>query len=81
MTDCLDTSSMSALRERIMRLHAAACTRQAASYVDPATGLMVLTGHYLEQKGYCCGSGCRHCPYPPEVQEAAGRPPGEPTWR
>jgi hypothetical protein len=27
-------------------------------------GLMVLTAHYLSKRGYCCGNGCRHCPYP-----------------
>lgn len=27
-------------------------------------GLMVLTGHFLLKRGYCCGNGCRHCPYP-----------------
>lgn len=26
-------------------------------------GFMVFTSHYLKQRGYCCGSGCRHCPY------------------
>lgn len=26
-------------------------------------GLMVLTAHYLKNRGYCCGNGCRHCPY------------------
>jgi hypothetical protein len=26
-------------------------------------GLMVLTEHYLRARGYCCKSGCRHCPY------------------
>lgn len=26
-------------------------------------GLMVLTEHYLRNRGYCCGNGCRHCPY------------------
>ena len=26
-------------------------------------GLMVLTAHYLRERGYCCQSGCRHCPY------------------
>lgn len=26
-------------------------------------GLMVLTAHFLKKRGYCCGSGCRHCPY------------------
>jgi hypothetical protein len=27
-------------------------------------GLMVLTARFLEKRGYCCGNGCRHCPYP-----------------
>ena len=26
-------------------------------------GLMVLTEHFLRRRGYCCGNGCRHCPY------------------
>jgi iron complex transport system substrate-binding protein len=26
-------------------------------------GRMVFTASYLERRGYCCGSGCRHCPY------------------
>ena len=24
---------------------------------------LVFTGSYLQRRGYCCGSGCRHCPY------------------
>ena len=27
-------------------------------------GAFVITGSYLRRRGYCCGSGCRHCPYP-----------------
>jgi hypothetical protein len=26
-------------------------------------GWVVLTEKYLLEKGYCCGNGCRHCPY------------------
>ncbi len=26
-------------------------------------GLMVFTAEYLKNRGYCCRSGCRHCPY------------------
>lgn len=26
-------------------------------------GLYVFTEHYLVKRGYCCQSGCRHCPY------------------
>lgn len=29
-------------------------------------GLMVLTAHFLRNRGYCCGNGCRNCPYPPD---------------
>lgn len=29
-------------------------------------GLMVLTAKFLLDRGYCCGNGCRHCPYPKE---------------
>ena len=26
-------------------------------------GLMVFTEAYHKKRGYCCESGCRHCPY------------------
>lgn len=26
-------------------------------------GLMVFTAAFLLKRGYCCESGCRHCPY------------------
>ncbi|MGA2373024.1 MAG: DUF5522 domain-containing protein [Candidatus Korobacteraceae bacterium] len=26
-------------------------------------GFMVFTAIYLNRRGYCCESGCRHCPY------------------
>jgi hypothetical protein len=26
-------------------------------------GLMVLSEKYLLERGYCCGNGCRHCPF------------------
>jgi hypothetical protein len=26
-------------------------------------GYMVFTEKYLLHTGYCCGNGCRHCPY------------------
>ena len=43
-------------------------------YVDPS-GLYVFTEGYLSARGYCCRSGCRHCPYGyhrPSAGEAAG---------
>lgn len=32
-------------------------------------GLMVLTAEFLRKRGYCCDSGCRHCPYPKANQD------------
>lgn len=29
-------------------------------------GLLVYTAAYHLKRGYCCGSGCRHCPYEPK---------------
>jgi hypothetical protein len=36
-------------------------------------GLYVFTEHYHAQRGYCCGSRCRHCPYVGAVQAEAIR--------
>jgi hypothetical protein len=43
--------------------HDAAEARGDAGYLDPETGLFVLTAAYLRARGRCCGNGCRHCPY------------------
>ena len=48
----------------IAALHAQACARSQDTYVDPATRYDVFTADFLRRRGYCCGSGCRHCPYP-----------------
>jgi hypothetical protein len=49
--------------EAVLAAHAAAEARGDQGYLDPATGLFVLTASYLRDRGYCCGNGCRHCPY------------------
>lgn len=33
-------------------------------------GLMVFTEAWHLKRGYCCGNGCRHCPY---KHEAVGK--------
>lgn len=50
-------------RGEIIEAHATAMSRGDAGYRDPATGLFVMTARYLADRGYCCGNGCRHCPY------------------
>jgi hypothetical protein len=47
----------------VLRLHAAALAAGDAGYLDPATGLFVLTAGEHARRGSCCGQGCRHCPY------------------
>lgn len=56
------------------RAHDAAVAAGQPGYIDPSTGLFVMTARYLEQRGKCCGSGCRHCPWPADEQRRAGRP-------
>jgi hypothetical protein len=70
----------SAPSEAALAAHVAACVKGEAGYVDPATGLFVMTSVYLLARGQCCGSACRHCPYDAEEQEAAGRDPEAPAW-
>ncbi|MDQ1711440.1 MAG: hypothetical protein QOE45_890 [Frankiaceae bacterium] len=43
--------------------HAAAEAAGEPGYLDPETGLFVLTAAYLLDRGTCCENGCRHCPY------------------
>jgi len=32
-------------------------------YYKTEEGFIVFTEQYLLRRGYCCRSGCRHCPY------------------
>jgi hypothetical protein len=34
-------------------------------------GFLVYTAAYHLKRGYCCGSGCRHCPYEPKHVEGS----------
>lgn len=52
-----------ALDPEVVARHGAAVASGQAGYLDPQTGLFVLTAAYLEARGTCCDSGCRHCPY------------------
>ncbi|MCA8921055.1 MAG: hypothetical protein KDD82_04555 [Planctomycetes bacterium] len=62
-----------------LRLHAAACEAGEGGYLDPSTGLFVMTSYALRRQAGCCGSGCRHCPWPEAERARAGRPPA-PAW-
>lgn len=37
------------------------------SYFYIENGLKVFTEEFHIERGYCCGSGCRHCPFEPKA--------------
>jgi len=47
----------------IIHCHVRAMEHGQAGYLDPATGLFVITAAEHLRRGKCCASGCRHCPY------------------
>jgi hypothetical protein len=50
-------------RDELLAAHTVALEAGEAGYLDPRTGLFVLTAGFLAARGTCCGRGCRHCPY------------------
>jgi hypothetical protein len=60
-------------RAQILDAHREAMAAGSAGYLDPDSGLFVLTATYLRDRGTCCRSGCRHCPY------VAGTDPAPPV--
>ena len=54
----------SAVSNAARRAHDAATAAGQDGYLDPDSGYYVFTATYLADRGTCCGSDCRHCPYP-----------------
>lgn len=50
-------------RAEILAAHAAAMEVGEPGYLDPATGLFVITAAEHVRRGHCCANDCRHCPY------------------
>jgi hypothetical protein len=48
----------------VQAAHDRAVAAGEPGYLDPGSGLFVLTATYLRDRGTCCGHGCRHCPWP-----------------
>jgi hypothetical protein len=59
----MDSGSKTELDPLTQAAHEAACRLRQEFYQDPHLGLWVATRYFLEKRGYCCQSGCRHCPY------------------
>lgn len=51
------------LYAEICHRHEQAMAHGERGYLDPQTGLFVMTAANHADRGFCCGSGCRHCPY------------------
>lgn len=49
--------------DEIIALHEAALARGSTRYRDPESGLWAMTAGHLWERGYCCYSDCRHCPW------------------
>ncbi|MDI1462058.1 DUF5522 domain-containing protein [Catellatospora sp. KI3] len=50
-------------RAEILRRHGEALAAGQPGYLDPGSGLFVLSAAFLADRGFCCDRGCRHCPY------------------
>ncbi|MEQ8717948.1 MAG: DUF5522 domain-containing protein [Acidimicrobiales bacterium] len=50
-------------RGEILDAHRRAVDAGEPGYIDPQTGLFVMTAAYLLDRGACCDTGCRHCPW------------------
>ena len=57
----------------ILAAHARALAAGEDGYLDPATGWWSFTAAYLWDRGTCCDSGCRHCPYVNQAVRRASR--------
>nr|XP_049588180.1 uncharacterized protein C1orf53 homolog [Syngnathus scovelli] len=47
----------------IHKFHTEACQAEKQIYIDPSSGYKVFTEYAHLQRGKCCGTACRHCPY------------------
>lgn len=41
--------------------------KEGKDYIILPDGRLVFTASYLQERGYCCGSGCLNCPYDYEL--------------
>jgi hypothetical protein len=49
--------------DKILERHSASVDANLPTYADPLSGFSVFTAAFLAKRGYCCESGCRHCPF------------------
>jgi hypothetical protein len=61
---CICHDCVTTFRSRKYKTAGAPAVEPGDFYFD-GNGLMVFTAAYLRRRGFCCDSGCRHCPYKP----------------
>ena len=54
-------------------MQAAPLPLEPGDYYFNEQGLMVFTAQYHLKRGYCCKSGCKHCPYGFNKNKGAGK--------
>ena len=59
------------LQDMLEYAAAYADSTSTVEYIDyyKEQGYTVFTSWYHLKRGYCCGNGCRHCPYPKDRKE------------
>ena len=40
---------------------------QGVDYILSPEGYRIMSEKYLRDRGYCCGNGCKNCPYFPKA--------------
>ena len=61
MDDSQNDGAESVREEEVSREEANRLIEGTDYYLE--SGFMVFTSNFLARRGYCCESGCRHCPY------------------
>ncbi len=51
---------------------------EGIDYYINEDGYVVLTEKYHSDRGYCCGNGCKHCPFEYENVPVNNRPTNSP---
>lgn len=72
---CLQERTKAAIQQYVEEVKLGIRKNEATKYVENTqkmaegidyyleNGLLVMSSWYHLKRGYCCGSGCRHCPY------------------
>ncbi len=49
--------------DEVLAAHDSSVEAGRLGYTDPVSGFFAFNAKGLKDRGFCCGYGCRHCPY------------------